>query len=209
MISKQIKQRLCKVKLLNLNQRTFAAKIYNSWEEAIHDIKDGSTLAFGGFGICGIPENLIAAIEKKNIRNLTWISNNGGVADWGLGRLMIKQQIKRMIGGAIMENKLYEKQYLDGIMKVEFTPQGSLAEKLRAGGNGVPAFYTQTGVGTYIEFGGFPIKNVPKGEAPILVTQPKETKIFNGKKYLLETALKADYSIVKGWKADELGNVIF
>ena len=132
MISKQIKQRLCKIKLLNLNQRTFAAKIYNSWEEAIHDIKDGSTLAFGGFGICGIPENLIAAIEKKNIRNLTWISNNGGVADWGLGRLMIKQQIKRMIGGAIMENKLYEKQYLDGIMEVEFTPQGSLAEKIKS-----------------------------------------------------------------------------
>ena len=209
MISSRIKQRVNFTNFIRYSQRSFAAQIFKSWEEAVSDIKDGSTLALGGFGLWGIPENLIAAIEKKDIRNLTCISNNGGVADWGVGRLMIKQQVKRMIGGAIMENKLYEKQYLDGILEVEFTPQGSLAEKLRAGGNGVPAFYTETGVGTYIEFGGFPIKNVPKGQTPTLLTQPKETKIFNGRKYLLETALRADYSLIKGWKADDKGNVIF
>jgi 3-oxoacid CoA-transferase len=122
---------------------------------------------------------------------------------------MTKRQIKRMIGASIMENKLYEKQYLNGELEVEFTPQGTLAEKLRAGGNGIPAFYTQTGVGTFLEHGGFPILIPQNGEEPTLVTKPRDVKIFNGRKYLMEEALTADFSIIKGWKADEKGNVIF
>ncbi|CAI2366246.1 unnamed protein product [Moneuplotes crassus] len=198
-----------KSSLSRISERRFAAQIFNNCDEAIHDMKDGSKIACGGFGICGIPENLIESIKNKNLRELTCISNNGGLSDWGLGRLMINRQVKRMIGGSIMENKLYEKQYLEGNMEVEFIPQGTLAERLRAAGNGIPAFYTQTGVGTFLEHGGFPIRMPQDGEEATLVTTPREVKIFDGTKYLLEEALKADYAIVKGWKADEKGNVVF
>ncbi|CAI2366262.1 unnamed protein product [Moneuplotes crassus] len=199
----------CKSSLSRISERRFAAQIFNNCEEAIHDIKDGSRIAFGGFGICGIPENLIESIKTKNIRELECISSNGGLSDWGVGRLMINKQIKRMIGGAIMENKLYEKQYLEGDLEAEFIPQGTLAERLRAAGNGIPGFYTRTGVGTFLEHGGFPIRMPQNGEEATLVTTPREVKIFDDAKYLLEIALKADFACVKGWKADQKGNVIF
>ena len=189
--------------------KSFAMQIYSTWDEAIFDIKDGDELAFGGFGICGIPENLIAALEKKNIKNLTWISNNGGLSDWGLGKLMGNNQVKRMIGGSITDNKMYQNMYLEGKLEVEFIPQGTLAEKLRNGGYGIPAFYTAVGRDTFVEKGGFPILNPQNGEKAKVVSSPKETKMIKGQKYLLEESLQPAYSIVKGWKADETGNVIF
>lgn len=152
---------------------------------------------------------MISALEKKNISNLTCISNNGGDSDWGLGILLRNNQVKRMIGGAIAENKMYQNMYLQGKLEVEFIAQGTLAEKLRAGGYGIPAFYTAVGRDTFVEKGGFPILNPQNGEKATLVTSPKEVKIINGQKFLFEEALSPAYSIVKGWKADDKGNVIF
>lgn len=144
----------------------------------------------GGFGLCGIPENLILALKEKGVKDLTVISNNCGIDDWGLGLLLKNKQIKKMIGSYVGENKEFERQVLSGELQVELLPQGTLAEKIRAGGAGIPAFYTPAGVGTPIAEG-------------------KETKIFNGKEYLLEEALKADFSLVRAWKGDKMGNLIY
>ncbi|MCM3601212.1 CoA transferase subunit A [Robertmurraya korlensis] len=165
-------------------------KIFTSFEEAVQDITDGMTLMVGGFGLVGIPENLIKALCEKNVKDLTVISNNCGVDDWGLGLLLKNKQIKKMISSYVGENKEFERQVLSGELEVQLTPQGSLAEKIRAGGAGIPAFYTPAGVGTPIAEG-------------------RETRQFHGKEYLLEEALTADFSLIKAWKADKMGNVIY
>jgi 3-oxoacid CoA-transferase subunit A len=159
-------------------------------DEAIRDIHDGATIMFGGFGLCGIPENCIAALQKKGTKNLTCISNNAGVDGFGLGLLLATRQIKKMISSYVGENHEFEKQLLSGELDVELIPQGTLAERIRAGGAGIPAFYTPAGYGTEIANG-------------------KEVRVFEGKPHLLEHWLRADFSIVKAWKGDTAGNLIF
>ena len=153
-------------------------------------VRDGQLMAVGGFGLCGIPEALIAALRDAGTKDLTVISNNAGVDDFGLGILLRTRQIKRMISSYVGENKEFERQYLAGELELEFTPQGTLAEKLRAGGAGIPAFFTRTGVGT-------------------LVAEGKETREFDGHTYIMERALVPDVALVKAWKADESGNLVF
>lgn len=166
------------------------AKIYASFSDAVKDIKDGMTLMVGGFGLVGIPENLIQALREQGTKNLTVISNNCGVDDWGLGILLQNKQIKKMISSYVGENKEFERQLLSGEIEVELVPQGSLAEKIRATGAGIPAFYTPAGVGTPIAEG-------------------REIREFNGQQYLLEEAFNAEFSLVKAWKADKKGNLIY
>jgi len=166
-------------------------KIYPSAAKALDGIvHDGQLMAVGGFGLCGIPEALIGALRDSGVRNLTVISNNAGVDGFGLGQLLETRQIKRMISSYVGENKEFERQYLAGELELEFTPQGTLAEKLRAGGAGIPAFFTRTGVGT-------------------MVAEGKETREFDGLVYVMERALVPDVSLVKAWKADRSGNLIF
>lgn len=153
-------------------------------------MKDGQTIAVGGFGLCGIPEALIAAVKELGTKNLTAISNNAGVDDFGLGILLATRQVKKMISSYVGENKEFERQYLAGELELEFTPQGTLAEKLRAGGCGIPAFYTKTGVGT-------------------IVAKGKDVREFDGEQYILERSLVADVSLVKAWKADKAGNLLY
>lgn len=164
--------------------------IYMSFTEAVKDIQDGATIMVGGFGLCGIPENLILALVETGVKDLTVISNNCGVDEWGLGLLLKNKQIKKMIGSYVGENKEFERQVLSGELEVELTPQGTLAEKIRAGGAGIPAFYTPAGVGTPIAEG-------------------KEVREFNGKDYVLEEAYSADFSLVRADKADKMGNLIY
>jgi 3-oxoacid CoA-transferase subunit A len=165
--------------------------IYQSSQEAIQDLLyDNITIMAGGFGLCGIPENLIQAILKSGVKGLTIISNNCGVDDFGLGQLLHTKQIKKMISSYVGENKTFEKQFLDGDLELELNPQGTLAERIRAGGAGIPAFYTKTGVGTVVQDG-------------------KEIREFNGELYVMEQALHANLAIIKGYKADESGNVIY
>lgn len=167
------------------------SKVYDSAELALKDIvKNGQTLAIGGFGLCGIPEALILALRDSGVKGLTCISNNAGVDDFGLGLLLQTRQIKKMIASYVGENKEFERQFLSGELEVELTPQGTLAEKLRAGGAGIPAFYTKTGVGTQVADG-------------------KEVREFDGAEYLLERSLTADVALVKAYKADKAGNLIF
>ena len=166
-------------------------KVYSSANDALQDVvQDGQTLAVGGFGLCGIPENLITALKQTGVKNLTCISNNAGVDGFGLGLLLESKQIKKMIASYVGENKEFERQFLSGELEVELTPQGTLAEKLRAGGAGIPAFFTATGVGT-------------------IITEGKEEREFNGKPYILENSLTADIALVKAYKADTAGNLIF
>jgi 3-oxoacid CoA-transferase subunit A len=166
-------------------------KLYSSATLALQDVvKNGQTIAVGGFGLCGIPEALIEALKQTEVNELTCISNNAGVDDFGLGKLLQTKQIKKMISSYVGENKEFERQYLNGELEVELTPQGTLAEKLRAGGAGIPAFFTQTGVGT-------------------LIAEGKEQRDFDGKPYILENSLTADVALVKAYKADKAGNLIF
>ncbi|MBF0492982.1 MAG: CoA transferase subunit A [Deltaproteobacteria bacterium] len=165
-------------------------KVYTSATEAVADIPDGATLMVGGFGLCGIPENLILALRDKGVKNLTIISNNAGVDDFGLGLLLHTRQIKKMVSSYVGENKTFEKQYLDGSLELEFNPQGTLAERIRAGGAGVGGFFTPTGVGTKLAEG-------------------KEVREIDGKKYVFERPLKADFALVKAWKGDRLGNLVY
>ncbi|MFC4347759.1 CoA transferase subunit A [Kordiimonas lipolytica] len=166
-------------------------KVYSSPEAALDGLLfDGMTMMAGGFGLCGIPENLIAATHKAGVKDLTVISNNCGVDGFGLGILLDAKQIKKMISSYVGENKEFERQYLDGELELEFNPQGTLAERIRAGGAGIPGFYTKTGVGT-------------------LIAEGKEHKDFDGQTYIMETGLVADVSIVKAWKADTEGNLVF
>jgi 3-oxoacid CoA-transferase subunit A len=165
-------------------------KTVASADEAVADFFDGATLMAGGFGLCGIPENLIAAVRRKGTRGLTIISNNCGIDDKGLGILLANGQVKKMVSSYVGENKTFERLFMEGKLEVELTPQGTLAERIRAGGAGIPAFYTATGYGT-------------------VVAEGKETREFDGRKYVLERALTADFAIVKAWRADRLGNLVY
>ncbi|MCQ9329661.1 CoA transferase subunit A [Pelistega suis] len=166
-------------------------KVYASASEALKDIvADGQTIGVGGFGLCGIPEALIAALRDSGVKNLTCVSNNAGVDGFGLGQLLETRQIKKMIASYVGENKEFERQYLSGELELEFTPQGTLAERLRAGGAGIPAFFTRTGVGT-------------------VVAEGKETKEFDGQTYVMERAIVPDVSLVKAYMADKSGNLVF
>jgi 3-oxoacid CoA-transferase len=185
------------------------SKVVGSAAEAVKDIPDGATLLVGGFGLCGIPENLLSALRGGPTR-LTAVSNNAGVDDFGLGMLLRTRQVKRMISSYVGENKEFERQYLSGELEVELTPQGTLAERVRAGGAGIPAFYTPTGFGTVIQTGGSPIKYVKGGAGAVEVASaPRESREYNGRGYVLESAIKGDFALIKGWKADARGNVVF
>jgi 3-oxoacid CoA-transferase subunit A len=165
-------------------------KVVASADEATRDIVDGSTILVGGFGLCGIPENLIEALVRRGVRNLTTVSNNAGVEDFGLGKLLAAGQIKKHIGSYVGENKLFERLVLSGQVELELNPQGTLSERIRAAGAGIPAFFTPTGVGT-------------------IVAEGKEVREFDGRKYVMERALKADFALIKAWKADRWGNLVF
>ena len=162
-------------------------KVLNA-EEAVKDISDGSTIMLGGFGLCGIPENCIDALVNKRVNDLTCISNNAGVDNFGIGLLLQNKQVKKMISSYVGENAEFERQLLEGELEVDLIPQGTLAERCRAAGAGIPAFYTPTGVGTEVEVG-------------------KEIRVFNNKKYLMETAFNAQFAIIKAWKGDTAGNL--
>ncbi|HXX26943.1 MAG TPA: CoA transferase subunit A [Terriglobales bacterium] len=165
-------------------------KVVASAEEAVRDVFDGATVMVGGFGLCGIPENLIRALVKKGVKRLTTISNNAGVDGFGMGLLLAAGQIRKHIGTYIGENKLLEQMILEGSIELELVPQGTFSERIRAGGAGIAAFYTPTGVGT-------------------LVAQNKETREFGGRKYLMEHGLRADFALVKAWKGDAWGNLVY
>jgi 3-oxoacid CoA-transferase subunit A len=169
---------------------TTNSKVFKNAEEACADIFSGATLVLGGFGLCGIPENCIQALAKMPIKDLTCVSNNAGVDDWGLGLLLQNRQIKKMISSYVGENALFEKLYMSGELEVEFCPQGTLAERMRAGGAGIPAFYTPTGVGTQVAEG-------------------KEIREFDGRKFVLERGIKGDFALVKAWKGDPFGNLVY
>jgi 3-oxoacid CoA-transferase subunit A len=165
-------------------------KVVKNADEAVADIGDGALLAIGGFGMCGIPERSIDALVRKGVKNLTCVSNNAGTDNFGIGFLLQKRQVKKMISSYVGENKLFESLLLSGELEVELTPQGTLAERMRAGGAGIAAFFTPTGAGT-------------------LIAQGKESREFNGREYILERAIVADYALVKAWKGDRLGNLVF
>ncbi|MBI3541832.1 MAG: CoA transferase subunit A [Deltaproteobacteria bacterium] len=167
-----------------------ACRIYSNAKEATADIGDGATLLVGGFGLCGIPENSIAALVERGVKNLTCVSNNCGVDDFGLGLLLKKKQIKKMIASYVGENKTFEAQLLAGELEVELNPQGTLAERVRAGGAGLGGFFTPTGVGT-------------------LIAEGKEKRTFDGVEYILERPIKGDFALVKAWKGDKMGNLVF
>lgn len=173
-------------KLLNM-----VSKVYPNPAAALEGlVQDGMTIAVGGFGLCGIPEQLIIALRDTGAKNLTAVSNNAGVDDWGLGLLLQTRQIRKMVSSYVGENAEFERQYMAGELELEFTPQGTLAERLRAGGAGIPGFYTKTGVGT-------------------IVAEGKETKTFDGEEYVLERGIRADLALVKAWKADASGNLVY
>jgi len=165
-------------------------KIYANADAAVADVPDGATIMAGGFGLCGIPENLIDALQRRGVRNLTVISNNAGVSDFGMGKLLLTRQIRKLIGTYVGENKVLEEQVLKKEIEMELDPQGTLAERIRAGGAGIPAFYTPAGVGT-------------------LIAEGKEAREFGGRQYLLEQALTADFALVKAWKGDRWGNLVY
>jgi 3-oxoacid CoA-transferase subunit A len=165
-------------------------KVVSSAEEATRDIQDGATLMVGGFGLCGVPEDLIDSLVRKGVRELTTISNNAGVDQYGLGKLLAAGQIKKHIGSYVGENKMFEQMVLSGKVQLELNPQGTLAERIRAGGAGIPAFFTPTGAGT-------------------TVAEGKEVRDFNGRPHVMERALQADFALIKAWKADRWGNLVF
>jgi 3-oxoacid CoA-transferase subunit A len=165
-------------------------KVVANADEAVRDIQDGASIMVGGFGLCGIPENLIAALVRKGVKNLTTMSNNAGVDEFGLGKLLQTRQIKKHIGTYVGENKLLESMVLSGQLELELNPQGTFAERIRAGGAGIPAFFTPTGYGTVIAEG-------------------KETREFDGRPYIMEKALRADFALIKAWKGDKWGNLVY
>ncbi|XP_015114647.1 succinyl-CoA:3-ketoacid coenzyme A transferase 1, mitochondrial [Diachasma alloeum] len=182
-------------------------KYFKSMEQVISDIPDGAKLLVGGFGLCGIPENLISALLKKGSKDLTVVSNNAGVDDWGLGLLLNEKRIKRMIASYVGENAEFEKQYLNGELEVELTPQGTLAERIRAGGAGIPAFFTPTGYGTIIQEGNVVVK-YDSQKNPEISGEPRDVQQFDGREYMMEKAITGDFALIKAWKADKAGNLI-
>ncbi len=183
-------------------------KLVSTAVEAVRDIRDGATILAGGFGLCGIPENCIRALCELGTKNLTVVSNNCGVDDFGLGLLLRNRQIVRMVSSYVGENKEFERQYLSGELEVELTPQGTLAERLRAGGAGIPAFFTPTGAGTAIGDGGLPIRYGPDGRVAQFSAK-KETREFGGRACVLEPAITGDFALVKAWRGDRLGNLVY
>ena len=183
-------------------------KTVSDADTACADIPDGAKVLAGGFGLCGIPENCIAALRRKNVRDLWVVSNNCGVDEWGLGILLGNRQLRKMTSSYVGENKEFERQFLQGELEVELVPQGTLAERLRAGGAGVPAFYTPAGVGTQVSEGGLPMRYGPDG-AVVKASDPKETRTFQGRPYVLEEGITGDFAIVKAWRGDRHGNLQF
>ena len=183
-------------------------KVVPSAIDAVRDIPDGATLLAGGFGLCGIPETCIRALQELGTKNLTVVSNNCGVDDFGLGLLLRQKQISKMISSYVGENKEFERQYLSGELEVELVPQGTLAERLRAGGAGIAAFFTPTGAGTAISDGGLPLRYAPDGS--IAKSSPrKETREFDGRTFVLEPAIRGDFAIVKASVGDRFGNLVY
>jgi 3-oxoacid CoA-transferase subunit A len=187
-------------------------KVVQSPAEAVADIRDGSSLAVGGFGLCGIPSVLIQALLDAGVKDLEAISNNCGVDDWGLGLLLKAHRIRRMVSSYVGENKEFERQYLSGELEVELTPQGTLAERLRAGGSGIAAFFTATGVGTQVAEGGLPWRYDSQGNVAV-ASPPKDTRDFETsdglKTYVLEQAILADFGLIRAWRGDRMGNLVF
>ena len=192
-----------------LRKSSFSSKVYPSALEACKDIPSGSTLLVGGFGLCGIPEKSILALRELGVNNLTVVSNNAGTKDFGLGLLLATKQIKKMISSYVGENEEFARQYFNGELELDLNPQGTLAEKIRAGSAGIPAFYTATGIATYAEIGGFPLKFSLGGKTPEILSKPKQRKEFHGRNYLLEESIFGDFALIKAYKADKLGNLIF
>jgi 3-oxoacid CoA-transferase/3-oxoacid CoA-transferase subunit A len=183
-------------------------KVYANAAEAVRDIPDGATILAGGFGLCGIPENCIAALRELGSKDLTVVSNNCGVDEFGLGILLQNRQIKKMVSSYVGENKEFERQYLTGELEVELTPQGTLAERLRAGGAGIPAFYTPTGVHTAISDGGMPVLHDRDGSVK-KHSEKKEIRTFDGRDYVLERGIRGNFAIVKAWRGDRYGNLVY
>jgi 3-oxoacid CoA-transferase subunit A len=187
-------------------------KVVASAAEAVADIGSGATLAVGGFGLCGIPSVLIDALLESGVGDLEVVSNNCGVDDWGLGRLLVAKRLRRMVSSYVGENKEFARQYLSGELEVELTPQGTLAERMRAGGSGIPAFFTATGGGTQVAEGGLPWKYDDSGNV-VLASPPKETRDFamhgDSREYVLEHAIVADFGLVRAWKGDRHGNLVY
>jgi len=183
-------------------------KVVGSAAEAVADIPSGASLAVGGFGLCGIPSVLIDALLESGVTDLEAVSNNCGVDEWGLGRLLFAKRIRRMISSYVGENKEFARQYLSGELEVELTPQGTLAERMRAGGSGVPAFFTATGVGTQVAEGGLPWKYDAHGNIEI-ASPAKEVRRFGDTDYVLEQAIVCDFALVRAWKGDRHGNLVF
>ena len=179
-----------------------------SARDAVRDIPAGATILAGGFGLCGIPENAIAALAELGVKDLTFVSNNCGVDDFGLGILLRNKQIRKMVSSYVGENKEFERQYLSGELEVELCPQGTLAERLRAGGAGIPAFYTPTGAGTAVSDGGLPLKYAADGSVA-KASPKKELREFGDRTYVLEEAITGDYALVKAWKGDRFGNLVY
>ncbi len=183
-------------------------KVQKSARDACADIPQGATILAGGFGLCGIPENCIRALRELGTKDLTFVSNNCGVDDFGLGVLLRNKQIVKMISSYVGENKEFERQYLSGELEVELCPQGTLAERIRAGGAGIPAFYTPTGAGTAVSDGGLPLKYGEGGKV-VKLSPKKELREFDGRTYVLEPAITGDFAIVKAWKGDRFGNLVY
>ena len=183
-------------------------KVVASATDAVADIPDGATLSVGGFGLCGIPSVLIDALLEAGVTDLEAVSNNCGVDEWGLGRLLMEKRLRRMIASYVGENKEFARQYLSGELEVELTPQGTLAERMRAGGSGIPAFFTATGGGTQVAEGGLPWRYDSEGNVTV-ASPPKETRDFDGREYVLEEAIVADFGLVRAWKGDRHGNLVY
>lgn len=183
-------------------------KVFGSAAEAVADIPDGASLAVGGFGLCGIPSALIDALLAAGVTDLETVSNNCGVDGWGLGALLAARRIRRTTGSYVGENKEFERQFLTGELEVELVPQGTLAERLRAGGAGIPGFYTPAGVGTQVAEGGLPLRYAPDGTIA-LASPPKEVREFDGKEYVLERGITTDFGLVHAWKGDRHGNLVY
>jgi 3-oxoacid CoA-transferase subunit A len=183
-------------------------KVVASAADAVADIASGATLAVGGFGLCGVPSVLIDALLEAGVEDLEAVSNNCGVDEWGLGRLLMAKRLRRMVSSYVGENKEFARQYLSGELEVELTPQGTLAERMRAGGSGIPAFFTATGGGTQVAEGGLPWRYDAEGNV-VLASPPKETRDFGGREYVLEEAIIADFGLVRAWKGDRHGNLVY
>src|ERR1017187_5866441 len=183
-------------------------KVVDTAGQAVQDIRSGSSLAVGGFGLCGIPTALIEALLASDATDLETVSNNCGVDGWGLGLLLGAKRIRRTTGSYVGENKEFERQFLSGELEVELCPQGTLAERLRAGGAGIPAFFTPTGAGTAVSDGGLPLRYASDGSVAKL-SEKKEIRDFNGKPHVLEPAITGDFALVKAWKGDRFGNLVY